>query len=421
MTTLHRSQDRIEWADISKRLPSAAPRKGELILGFTNGQERHFAVVGSSGLNMQAAGTQLTRIGCAVKLFTASLMDLCVRRGDVSWEDRAQRFFTARLPVDMTIRQLLDHTHSLDDSLLPGAPRLADDKLDVAELCNRLGAMPPLSTPGKLCSYGNAGCWLAGGVLERIHGKCYGELLSEQLLRPLNFTAHMPAGASTICPSVAEELDLRACDILSFLELCFQQEGRDAPFNPRALMRDPIALPGWSPSEQGTCIGWKSFGCGWFGHNSHLPGHITVIRVNPESRTGLLLYGSEATLAAFTRTFATMLPEFSLSRLPRTLDPARLATVRLSEYEGSFANAALRVVVRSIDGTLHYQAVENHVRSAETHSAPQPLIAAENHMFLPAARPFAPLQVLQFVPDAHGTFDHIWNGRNLLRRQRIST
>jgi CubicO group peptidase (beta-lactamase class C family) len=418
----------IEWSTILERLSSAPPRTGEIGIGILTGGNRHCVSVGPSGLNLAGDGAEFIPLGCAIKVFTASLMCRLVSRGDVHWDDPVARFIRGSageetLPAGIKIRHLLNHTHGLDDSLLPGPPLFPDGRIDGALLCAQLRSLRTLCAPGERVSYGNAGAWLAGAVIEQARQAHYAAILTEEIFTALGLAVQLPTSRTRICPSAEDELQIRLNDMLSFLEANLEPAESEAShvpigFNLSSLLDDPVPLPGWSPSERGACLGWKSFGDGWFGHNSLLPATTTILRMHPAKQTAIVLSGAaESTFAVYTRVFSKLLPEFSLSRLPALLDDAQLASLQMSEYEGRYENAALSVTVSSSGGTLQFQVLENRLAPSEIQIAPQQLVAAANHLFMPAARSIAQLPVLQFVrtPERR-SFEYLWNGQGLLRR-----
>src|SRR5690606_41457828 len=75
-----------------------------------------------------------------------------------------------RRSSDLTFRHLLEHTHGLDDSGLPPAPRRADGRIDVGRLLACLEGRR-IAVPGEVYSYSNAGAVLVAAALEALRSE----------------------------------------------------------------------------------------------------------------------------------------------------------------------------------------------------------------------------------------------------------
>ena len=225
----------------------------------------------------------------------------------------------------ITVRQLLEHTHGLDDSMLSAAPRDLLGRIDTEALARELRAAPSLATPGALYSYGNAGACIVAALLERVGSRPYAAQLAEALE---SLGIGVVGSVEAICPATGGEL---ALDPGVLLDLVAQ-----ATFvAPDVWPDDECAgdygfatrLPGWNPLERGIYLGWKYHGAGWLGHQSVWPGHSVLVRAHPRRRHALVAAGNDhsaAVLAA--RVFGAYLPElFELKTPARSIDDSGAA------------------------------------------------------------------------------------------------
>lgn len=303
------------------------------------------------------------------------------------------------------LRHLLDHTHGLDDSSLPAAPRDADGWLDARTLCARLGAYPLLHRPGEYHSYGNAGAWLWAAILERRTRRRHHELLREHLARLHHADGEVSGLCGNTCPANDREMRLSLRTTLSLLSSQFQ-----ATSAARAMQRLLIRLPGWAPAERAVGQGWKYFGAGWFGHNAMLPGRTGVFRFHAVSQVAVAFMGeSTSAFTRFSRMFSRVLPEFAHFRPPRVVvgGVAR-------EVAGTYGNSAEAIDLRCDAAGVHcrHRSLSDDAQIGEW-TRLQP---TQDGVFIPVG---AARQVLPFVqciaPSPEG-YRHLWNGRRLLRR-----
>jgi CubicO group peptidase (beta-lactamase class C family) len=386
------------------------------------------AVAGSDiGVESTAAVAEpfRIRIGCLVKLLTATLVLEAVAAGDLDLDARALDYLPdidrhSRPLQHVTLRHLLEHTHGIDDSLMGNeCPRQAD-RIDVHRLSEYIAATPPLSPAGERYSYSQVGCLLLGAVLEQRFDDSYGRLVA-RLLEPLGIhpgdsTGPSGAGAPPISPAFEAHWLLSAQELLRIVGHCAR-----VSFGPA---RTVTALPGWSPIERGICVGWKSYGDDWFGHASDLRGHLTIVKAFPATGTVLLAStGDYAPSAILSAVFGAVLPRSHQVRLPRLLSPAERRGLELNPYVAEFENAALRIAVRPAgEGTVMVSVMDrrpdrrDEAGPAEIHSKALP---ARDDLFVcqSAAGDFA---LLQFVLSQPRGFGYLWNGRSMFRRSPIT-
>jgi len=304
-------------------------------------------------LGRRAAPSEPTRLpirmGCIAKLLTAMLARHAFEAHRVAPSEPISALLPAgaarRALRGITVRQLLEHTHGLDDSLLSRMPRDSRGRVDVEALALELRAVAPLAKPGELYSYGNAGAWLSAAVLERVGSRSYAVQLVETLLEPLGIEAG--GSAESICPATGGELALDPSELLSLVA--------NAAFVAPDIWPDDacagdygfaIPLPGWNPLERGIYLGWKYHGAGWLGHQSVWPRQSVLVRAHPRRQLALIVASSDhpaAVVAA--RVFGAYLPELFELRVP--IRP----NTTLGPPAGKFGSSAWRVDIRQLDDT----------------------------------------------------------------------
>jgi hypothetical protein len=346
------------------------------------------------------------RVGCIAKLFTAMLARRAFDARRFAPDEQASDLFAAcdvrRALRGISVRQLLEHTHGLDDSRFSAPPRDSRGLIDVKALARELRAAPPLATPGALYSYGNAGACLIAALLERLGCRPYAVQLVETLLEPLGLHAFDSAGS--ICPAAGGELALDAGDLLDVVaeaafaapdvwpdEKCAGDHGFATP------------LPGWNPLERGVYLGWKYHGAGWLGHHSVWPGNSVVLRAHPRRQLALIAASSDhpATVVA-ARVFGAYLPELFELKVPvrrnASLDPPT----------GTFVSAAWRVEIKEVGGGPELRALRLD-RADESSAALRAVLPG-----LWLTRPVLPaFPHVELVELDRG---YLWNGRFVLCR-----
>jgi CubicO group peptidase (beta-lactamase class C family) len=132
-------------------------------------------------------------IGSITKVFTALLLAETVAEGKASLDDRIAQ----HLPTDLklhpnvaaiTLAQLSSHTSGLPGALpdiRPADPLDPYADFTVKQLLASVSALRPQQPPPQPAEYSNLGVGLLGFILERIHGRSYGELVAERITGPL--------------------------------------------------------------------------------------------------------------------------------------------------------------------------------------------------------------------------------------------
>jgi CubicO group peptidase (beta-lactamase class C family) len=366
-------------------------------------------------------------VGCFAKLFTATLAGVAIEDRRFELDSTVLQFLgdcpaLADALSGVTIKQLLEHTHGLDDSRLLQAPVLPNGRIDLQALYESLGSRR-LHEPGRLYSYGRVGAWLLCAILERCYDKPYTRVLRDELLTPLGLCI-APSGREEaakehrVCGATGEGFTLAGSDLLRFLQyqICGLNRTSLGRGNPGALESEVFALPGWSPRECGTRLSWKHYGSGWFGHNSVHPGAPALLRVHPRHRIGFIVactHHSPTSVA--TAVFGNDLPEFVSLHMPKLLTAAESSGKGVSQYLGLYQKAAAAIHITGT--TITSLELRVHRRDGEATDT-QPFITArlrparDNIFFVqPADAQLVPF--VQFVEPVEGSFNYLWNGTAL--------
>ena len=373
-------------------------------------------------LDPREAEAHLLPAACLAKPITATLLAEAAVQHHINWSDEICDVLAVRSPwkaqlTGITLSHLLNHTHGLDASTVLRVPRTPGGFLDIESLCTQC-AVTPLSPPGQLYSYSNVGAWFAGALLEQLSGRPYSQLLDEHHL------SHASAGPASIqpnriCPATGGGLELTLSQWLAFLERHLQNPQNDAVRiqGLASLRAAPVQLPGWNPSEQGACLGWKYYGSGWFGHNANGIGSSALLRFNPEHDIAIVIEASaNAAYIALAGLFGTALPELANLNPLRLLNPQKCAALELGRYRGTYVQAQCRLTVDIASKGVLRLIVETKDSNAEIHHCL--LRPAEGEIFIPEPRKDPEFAVLQFVrADSTYTFNYVWNGKQLWRRE----
>jgi CubicO group peptidase (beta-lactamase class C family) len=348
-------------------------------------------------------------IGCVAKLLTATLVRRAAARGALDLDGGAAPLLGAAGEAlrGVTLRQLLEHSHGLDDSLL-APPRYEHGRIDRPELVRRVGALERFARPGAAYSYGHVGAWLAAAILERTHARAFAALVREELLRPLGCdAARRDSDTTPLCAASGSGLVLTAEQLARFglLALTSDDSLAGAPITP---------LPGWHPLERGVCLGWKYFGAGWFGHQSVWPRASIFLRVQPQRRLAFVVIASEeaAALVALA-VFGSRLAEvFEWRTMPSRGEASDAAVAE--DAPGTYEQAARVVAIVRVPHGLQVETWER-----DEHGAPRgaprraSLAPIRGVLFGKPASEHLPYAEL-VASESGGRW--LWNGRCVLRR-----
>ena len=138
-------------------------------------------------LEVPARADTVYRIGSVTKQFTAASILRCVEQGEFELETTLDEFLPDFPRADeVTIRHLLSHTSGIKSyTALPAFLENAPLDLEHEQLLALVERVPYDFEPGDRWLYNNTGYYLLGVILEEIYGIGYGEVLAQDLFRPL--------------------------------------------------------------------------------------------------------------------------------------------------------------------------------------------------------------------------------------------
>jgi hypothetical protein len=369
-------------------------------------------------LALEEAENHAVRADCLTKPLTATLLARAAPAHFLSWSDEIGAVLELASPwrtrlAGVSLANLLNHTHGLDAPTVAQIPRTPDGWIDVEALCGQLAAAP-LNVPGRLYSYSNTGAWFIGAALERLFRRPYSLLLHEHRLWPVEAGGRALAPTS-VCPASGTDLELSVAQWLAFLSLHL----RDRSPAIASLQLSRVSLPGWSPSERATCLGWKHYGGSWFGHNSNAGGSSALLRFNVEEDVAVVVEAADdAAFIVLAGLFGRALPEFADLRPPRILSTSERAAVELERYTGTYVQAQSRLEVAINTAARAEPCLTVEMRTADGATEAQPLRAAAGDLFINDPKVNAQLPFIQFVvPGPTGPFGYVWNGKQLWRRE----
>jgi CubicO group peptidase (beta-lactamase class C family) len=126
------------------------------------------------------------RIGSMSKQFTAALVLKQVDRGRLSLNDTIGRYLAGLKPAwnGLTIEQILNHTASLPrDWRVPA--RVGEDMPRDSLIAMAARATAPTRPAGSGFAYSNTGYMLLAALVEKLYGRSYGDVLRDEIARPL--------------------------------------------------------------------------------------------------------------------------------------------------------------------------------------------------------------------------------------------
>lgn len=381
-----------------------------------DGSDRHFAGVSTLATGNADARTWEFPVGCLAKLLTGALIEKEIGAGrlliDQSVGDLFDRAVCREAFEGITIRQLLEHTHGIDDAAVAGLPRRRDGLVDIEPLASALSESR-LALPGEVHSYSSAGAWILAAILERLHEKPYGEQLESCLRdhfgipvrRQANVDYWMPAD---ICPAIGGPLAMTVEDLVHFLVGGVLRPS-DRNLALLELMRGEVTpFPGWNAVEKGICRGWKYHGGTWFGHSSTWPRASLMVRLEPH-RPSVIVVASSVQPAPIiaAKVLGARLPEYADLSIPRLL-PADVAEgLDRGRYEGSYKSAAQEIFIEEAPDA------EMRLRAGSWCSGLKPAV---DEIFYLDRREEGRPTFIQFFRLHGGRFEFMWDGRRVYPR-----
>jgi CubicO group peptidase (beta-lactamase class C family) len=129
------------------------------------------------------------RIGSISKQFTAALVLRQVDRGRLSLNDTIGRYLAVFKPEwnGVTIEQMLNHTASLPRDWRVMS-RAGEDMPRDSLMAMAARSTAPRRPPGAGFAYSNTGYMLLAMLVEKLYGKSYGDVLRDEIARPLGLS-----------------------------------------------------------------------------------------------------------------------------------------------------------------------------------------------------------------------------------------
>ena len=157
------------------------------------------AAIGAAGVRKLGSAQPIqvqdqVHIGSCTKAMTATLIGMLVDDGLLSWQSTIAQVFADVAPrlhpafQTVTLAHLLTHRAGLPHDArwwsLPGLSPTDQRRAALLELLSK----PPLSKPGSVYAYSNAGYVFAGLMAEEATGQSWEELMQDRLFQPLGMT-----------------------------------------------------------------------------------------------------------------------------------------------------------------------------------------------------------------------------------------
>ena len=129
------------------------------------------------------------RLGSMSKQFTAALLLRQVERGKLSLGDSIGRYLTGLKPewTGRTVEQLLNHTSGLPRDFRE-VKRVGENLPTDSLIALAARTTAPTAPAGSTFIYSNTGYMLLAALVEKLYGKSYGDVLRDEIARPLGLT-----------------------------------------------------------------------------------------------------------------------------------------------------------------------------------------------------------------------------------------
>lgn len=128
-------------------------------------------------------------IGSMNKGFTKAVILNLANEGKLKLSDPLGKFldgFPETPSRKVTVNHLLRHESGYGDYHTPDYFDAPKSEKTIAEKVKRISQLPLLFEPGTEKEYSNAGYVLLGGIIEKVTGKSYYDVVEERIVKPLN-------------------------------------------------------------------------------------------------------------------------------------------------------------------------------------------------------------------------------------------
>lgn len=235
------------------------------------------------------------RVGSISKTFTSLMILMAVRDGKLSLDDHLDKFFPdAQIPnaEKITIDQMLYHRSGIHNIVTEecGFQYWYNQPQTEAQMVERIAQAGSDFEPGAQMTYSNSGYMLLAYILEHLHGKTYGELIDELIVRPLGLTntfnaraidpahgdarSYDPIGGWQLCPDSDPSAIIGAGSVVSTPSdlIKFHRALRDGFFGEGIYEQMSEKIDGWG---RGMCRFFYMLSEG-MGHNGGIDGFRAV-------------------------------------------------------------------------------------------------------------------------------------------------
>jgi CubicO group peptidase (beta-lactamase class C family) len=311
---------------------------------------------GGEILHVAGAGEQTTRdtqyrIGSITKTMTATLVLQLRDEGRLGLDDALERHLPGTPLGDLTVRQLLGHISGLQRE--PDGPwweRAAGG--DLESLLGKLTAGKRALRPHRTHHYSNLGFGLLGGVVERVTGQPWVDVVRDRLLGPLRMTrtTYHPQSPYAIGyvvhpwhQTLREEPRLDAGAMAPAGQLwstvddlsrwaAFLAEPDRAVLRPETMaeMCAPVAMSDVHSWRSGQGLGvnlWRRGDRVYAGHTGSMPGYLAVLVVHRASGLSAVAFANAYDLHGLDiGSLGLDLIDTGLDREPAPITPWRAAS-----------------------------------------------------------------------------------------------
>lgn len=194
----------VEAARVQQSVPGLA------MLVMKNGKIVHSRGFGLANVELAVPVSPQSQFqtGSIGKMFTAALILKLAEAGTLSLDDPLSKHLPETPPAwaAVTLRMMLNHTSGIPNYVLADYERIIPG--GEAELAKIVFAKPLDFPAGSDWRYSNTAYVLMGQLIQKVTGRFYGDLLVEQVFRPLGMATARPISERDIVPGRAAGYEL---------------------------------------------------------------------------------------------------------------------------------------------------------------------------------------------------------------------
>ena len=161
-------------------------------------------------LQVPATDKTLFQTGSVGKMFTAALIMKQVEKGLIVLDAPISTYFP-EAPASwkgITVRQMLNHTSGIPNYTMADYKKVMDG--DEAGLGTASMALPLDFVPGSRWSYSNTAYVMLGLLVRRVTGRFYGDVLVDEVFKPLGMPTARNISEQEIIPQRADGYEMKA-------------------------------------------------------------------------------------------------------------------------------------------------------------------------------------------------------------------